>query len=213
MFVSERPLMLEQLKAVLQGYDVKEIREMILALGQEYEQTNRGLRIMEVAGGFRMITPPDLASFLKKLYKERKVERLSRPALETLAIIAYKQPVTRLEIESIRSVKNVDSMIKTLEEKEFIKVVGEKKAPGRPKVYGTTRQFLEYFGLNSLENLPKVEDISKLAPGELEARLQERQEVMMTDQEASAPVPAGEQQVEPEQAEVSNGPEETAHTN
>lgn len=162
LFVSEAPVTLELFKHVLGGYETNEIRALLEELNKEFEENNRGLRILEVAGGFRMVTPPSLSPFLKKLYKERRVERLSKPALETLAIIAYKQPVTRLEIESLRNV-NIDGMVKTLLEKDFIRVAGEKKTPGRPKVYGTTKQFLEYFGLKSLEELPKLEDFSKLA--------------------------------------------------
>ncbi len=103
-----------------------------------------------------MITAPDLSPFLKKLYKQHHIERLSKPALETLAIVAYRQPVTRLEIELIRNV-NIDGMMRNLLDKDLIRVCGRKKAPGRPKVYGTTRKFLEHFGLKSLEELPKVD--------------------------------------------------------
>ena len=162
LFVSEAPLALEQIKHVLGSLQTPEIRKMLEELNNEYEQSNRGLRIIEVAGGFRMVTPPALSTFLKKLYKEKRVERLSKPALETLAIIAYKQPATRLEIESLRNV-NVDYLVNSLLEKEFIRIVGVKKAPGNPKVYGTTKQFLEYFGLKSLDDLPKMEDFSRMA--------------------------------------------------
>ena len=145
LFASEKPLTLEQIKDVLDNLTTDEIRKCIAGLKDEYEKANRGIRVVEIAGGFQMITPPVFAYFLRKLYKGRRVERLSQPALETLAIIAYKQPVTRLEIESIRNV-NVDGMIKTFLEKGLIRITGRKKAPGRPKVYGTTRQFLEHFG-------------------------------------------------------------------
>ncbi len=156
LFASEKPLMLEQIKDALGNLATDAIRKTIEELKDEYEKTNRGMRIVEIAGGFQMITAPVFASFLRKLYKGRRVERLSQPALETLAIIAYKQPVTRLEIESIRNV-NVDGMIKTFLEKGLVRIAGRKKAPGRPKVYGTTRQFLEHFGLKSLDELPKIE--------------------------------------------------------
>ena len=156
LFASDRPLMLEQIKDVLDNFTTDEIRKCIEELKDEYEKANRGIRVIEIAGGFQMITAPVFSSFLRKLYKGRRVERLSTPALETLAIIAYKQPVTRLEIESIRNV-NVDGMIKTFLEKGLIRITGRKKAPGRPKVYGTTRQFLEHFGLKSLDELPKIE--------------------------------------------------------
>lgn len=156
LFASEKPLMLEQIRGVLDNLATDEIRKTIEELKSDYESYNRGMRIVEVAGGFQMITAPVFASFLRKLYKGRRVEKLSTPALETLAIIAYKQPVTRLEIESIRNV-NVDNMINSFVEKGFVRVAGRKKAPGRPRVYATTRQFLEHFGLKSLDELPKIE--------------------------------------------------------
>jgi len=157
LFSSDRPLPLEQMKKVLDGLDTNEIRKLIDELKTEYDQSSRGIRIMEIAGGFQMITAPVFAVFLKKLFKERRVERLSKPALETLAIIAYKQPITRLQIESLRNV-DIDGVMKNLLGKGLIRICGTKDSPGRPKVYSTTRQFMEYFGLKSLEELPKIEN-------------------------------------------------------
>jgi segregation and condensation protein B len=117
------------------------------------------MRIVEVAGGWQMITYTGFAPFLKKLFKDRQAERLSRPALESLAIIAYKQPLTRSEIEDLRNV-NVDGVMKSLTDKNLIRICGRKKIPGRPFVYGTTREFLMHFGLNSLEDLPKMEEFT-----------------------------------------------------
>lgn len=162
LFASEKPLTIEQARACLDNLDGVTVRNVIEDLKSEYEQSNRGVRVIEVAGGFQMITAQNFSPFLKKLYKERHVERLSKPALETLAIIAYKQPLTKTEIELLRNV-NVDGMMKSLEEKNLIRISGRKKAPGRPFVYGTTKQFLEYFGLRSLEDLPKMEDFSNMA--------------------------------------------------
>jgi len=159
LFVSERPLALEKMKEVL-ALDTVGIRKKLEELQSEYESSNRGMRIVEIAGGFQMITAPHLAVFLKKLYKNRRSERLSKPALETLAIIAYKQPLTKPEIESIRNV-NIDGMMQNLLEKGLVRICGRKKAPGRPFVYGTTRQFLEYFGLKSLEELPKIDNFQE----------------------------------------------------
>jgi len=161
-FSSEKPLAIEQIKKVLDNLEPTEIRRLIEELKAEYESGNRGIRIIEIAGGFQMVTNPDFATFLKKLYKQRRVEHLSKPALETLAIVSYKQPVTKLEIESLRSV-NIDGVMGNLLDKGLIRIAGRKKAPGRPYVFGTTRQFLEYFGLKSLEELPKIEDFAKLA--------------------------------------------------
>jgi segregation and condensation protein B len=174
LFASEKPLTLEQIKNVLESLDTGEIRRLLSEMQAEYETANRGIRIIEVAEGFRMSTAATLAPFLKKLYKQRRVERLSRQALETLAIIAYKQPVTKLEIESIRNV-GVDGVMQGLLEKDIIRVAGRKKAPGRPKVYGTTRQFLEYFGLKSLEDLPKIGGLT--APQELKEETTAKEEM------------------------------------
>lgn len=162
LFSSESPLSIERIKDALDGFEVSQIKDTIEELRLEYEQANRGMRIVEIAGGFQMITPTVFSPFLRKLYKGRRVERLSKPALETLAIIAYKQPLTKAEVESLRNV-NVDGLIKSLLDKDFIRIAGRKKAPGRPFVFGTTRQFLEYFGLKSLDDLPKMEDFSQLA--------------------------------------------------
>lgn len=181
LFANDKPLLLEQIKKVLEGLETNEIRSIIEEMRAACEQENRGVRIVEVAGGFQMVTAPDFAPFLKKLYKERRVERLSRPALETLAIIAYKQPVTRLEIESLRNV-DIDGVIRTLVEKGFIRISGTKDAPGRPKVYSTTREFMEYFGLKSLEELPKIENFqSALMPQEGDTKNEQPKEPAQTN--------------------------------
>ena len=165
LFTSDKLLPLEHIKNVLDNLGTDQIRAVLEDLRLEYEKNNRGIRILEVAGGFRMITAPNFAPFLKKFYKERRVERLSKPALETLAIIAYKQPVTRLDVESIRSV-NIDGVMRSLLDKDLIRISGHRKAPGRPFLFGTTRQFLEYFGLKSLEELPKIESLMAFSGGE-----------------------------------------------
>jgi len=162
LLASEKPLTLEQVRGVLDNLEAQEVRRLIDELKNEYEQSNRGFRILEVAGGFQMITAPAFAPFLKKLFKGRNAERLSKPALETLAIIAYKQPLTRGEIELLRNV-NVDGVMKSLLDKDLIRICGRKKAPGRPHVYGTTKVFMEHFGLKSLDDLPKIEEFTSLA--------------------------------------------------
>ncbi|MEW6101205.1 MAG: SMC-Scp complex subunit ScpB [Candidatus Omnitrophota bacterium] len=161
LFASDKPLVIDQIKESLGGLDASLVRGVIEDLKSEYETNGRGIRVAEIAGGFQMITSPEAGPFLKKLFKIKRVERLSRQALETLAIVAYKQPVTRLEIESLRSV-NADGVMKSLMDKNLIRISGRKKAPGRPFVFGTTRQFLEYFGLKSLDDLPKIEEFSNL---------------------------------------------------
>ena len=157
LFASDKPLLIEQVKNALDNLSPGDIRKIFEDLKAEYENANRGLRVIEIAGGFQMVTASIFSGFIKKLYKDRNTDRLSRPALETLSIIAYKQPLTKLEIESLRNV-NVDGVMKSLQDKNLVRVVGRKNTPGRPKAYGTTRQFLEYFGLKALDELPKIEN-------------------------------------------------------
>lgn len=161
-FASDKPITTEQLKKVLGDLDIPSINKIITELKNEYEAQNRGMRVVEIAGGFQMITNSNFAPFLKKLFKNRYSDKLSKPALESLAIIAYKQPLTKSEIESLRNV-NVDGVMKSLIDKNLIRVCGRKKIPGRPFVFGTTREFLEHFGLKSLADLPKMEDFTVLA--------------------------------------------------
>ena len=162
LLASVKPLSLEQIRFVLDNPESLQARKLIEELKSEYEQAGRGIRITEIAGGFQMITASEFSPFLKKLFKGRQMQSLSKPSLETLAIIAYKQPLTRNEIELLRNV-NVDGVMKSLLDKNLIRISGRKKAPGRPCVYGTTKQFLEHFGLKSLEDLPRVEEFSALA--------------------------------------------------
>ena len=172
-FISNKPLFIEELKELFENLEAPQIRELIETLKKEHEERNSGVRIVEIAGGFQMVTMPENAATIKNFYKIKHTEKLSGPSLETLAIIAYKQPVTRIDIEAIRGV-NVDGVVKSLLEKNLIRIVGRKEVIGRPFVYGTTRLFLDYFGLKSLEELPKIEEFAqqdrlmdiKLASGE-----------------------------------------------
>lgn len=161
-FASEKPATIDQIKKVLSIPDAASVRKVIEELKAEYEMQNRGLRIVEIAGGFQMIAATVFSPFLKKLFKYRFNDKLSKPALESLAIIAYKQPLTKSEIESLRNV-NVDGVMKSLLDKNLIRICGRKKIPGRPFVFGTTRQFLEHFGLKSLDDLPKMDEFNALA--------------------------------------------------
>ncbi|MBL7130278.1 MAG: SMC-Scp complex subunit ScpB [Candidatus Omnitrophica bacterium] len=159
LFVSQVPLTIESIRSVLQDISSQQIHKHLQELKQEYKDKNRGLRIVEVAGGFQMVTDPQLSGYIKKFFR-RPREKLLRASLETLGIIAYKQPITRREISQIRQVE-VSQIIENLTNKGLLRVVGRKKVPGRPFVYGTTRQFLLHFGLNSLKELPKIEDFKK----------------------------------------------------
>ena len=159
LFVSDKPLFLNEINGVLDEFKAQDIKDVISELSKEYEDASRAFRIKEIAGGYQITTDPSLAPWLKKLYKTSGADRLSGPSLETLAIVAYKQPATKPEIEAIRGV-NVDGVLKTLIEKSLVRITGRRDTVGRPILYGTSQEFLQYFGLNSLEELPKLEEFN-----------------------------------------------------
>ena len=161
LFVSEKPVVLDQLKEVFPHLKTAEVHDLIKQLQDEYVNRNAGMVIVEIAGGFQMLSDSHTAAYIREFYKTKTKEKLSRPALESLAIIAYKQPVGRAEVEVIRGV-NSDGTIAHLLNKGLIKITGRKEVPGRPFLYGTTKEFLEYFGLKSLEDLPKIEEFNQL---------------------------------------------------
>jgi segregation and condensation protein B len=189
LFAADKPVTAEQLRRALDTATLNEVRAAIESLRVEYAQAERGFAVVEIAGGYQMIANPSYSSFLKKLFKERQGERLSKPALETLAIIAYRQPLTKAEIQSLRNV-NVDGIMKSLTDKALVKICGRKKVPGRPFVFGTTRLFLEHFGLNALTDLPKLEDL-KLPPMEFEKA--EVEPLTPTEQEIQSGQPCADQ--------------------
>ena len=147
-------LSLQQIAAVLE-IEEEQARAIIHMLKDEYEQQKRGIQLIELAGVFQLATKKEHAPYLKKLVESPGSASLSQAALETLAIIAYRQPITRAEIEEIRGVKS-DKPIQTLIAKALIKEVGRAEGTGRPILYGTTKEFLDYFGLKSLEELPAL---------------------------------------------------------
>ena len=161
LFVSEKPVVLDQLKDVFPELKPSQIHDLIKQLQEEYVNREAGMVIVEIAGGFQMLSNSQAAPYIREFYKTKTREKLSRPALESLAIIAYKQPVGRAEVEIIRGV-NSDGTIAHLLNKGLIKITGRKEVPGRPFLYGTTKEFLEYFGLKSLEDLPKMEEFGQL---------------------------------------------------
>ena len=168
LFTSDKPLTIVQIKEVLEELDAQVIKSLITQLRDEYTDSGRSFNITEVAGGYRISTDPQYAPWLQKLYRKSRTEKLSHPSLETLSIVAYRQPITRLEIEDVRGV-NVEGVLKTLLEKSLVRICGRKKIIGRPFLYGTTRFFLEFFGLQGLEDLPKLEEFEE-ASLELEKR-------------------------------------------
>ena len=136
------------------------IRDLVYELKNEYEIQKRSFTIAEIAGGFQLVTDSYYAPWIKRLLIKEKTQRLSMPAMETLAIIAYKQPLTKSEMETIRGV-NIDGVIENLLEKNLIKTSGRREAPGRPFIYTTTDEFLVHFGLKSLEDLPKLKEFTE----------------------------------------------------
>jgi segregation and condensation protein B len=159
LFVSDKPVSIDALKDVLKDIDPTDVRALIEELNKEYNGSERSFSIKEIAGGFQMLTDPVYSRWISALYK-RPPDKLSGPSLETLAIVVYKQPITRSEIEAIRGV-NVDGVLRTLEERNLISSRGRLDAPGRPILYGTTREFLQHFGLKSLDELPKLKEFKE----------------------------------------------------
>jgi segregation and condensation protein B len=156
LFASDVPLEAERIREVLDLENPAAARELVSELMARYAAEPRGLAIVEVGGGFRMVTRPELAPWLVRLARARSRVRLSRPALESLAIIAYKQPVSKPELDAVRGV-NSDAVIENLLERRLIRIAGRKEAPGRPFLYETTREFMVAFGLRDLNDLPKIE--------------------------------------------------------
>jgi segregation and condensation protein B len=156
LFASDAPLEAERIREVLDLENAAAARDLVGQLVARYEAEARGLAIMEVGGGWRMVTRPELAPWLVRLARARTRVRLSRPALETLAIVAYKQPVSRPEIDAVRGV-NSEATLEGLLERRLIRIGGRKEAPGRPFMYETTREFLVAFGLRDPGDLPRIE--------------------------------------------------------
>lgn len=159
LFVGDKPVSIETLRDVVKDIEPTEVRAIIEELNKDYAASGRSFNIKEIAGGFQMLTDPIYSRWIAALYKKGP-DRLTGPSLETLAIIAYKQPLTRGDIEAIRGV-SVDGVIHTLEERGFIRTKGRMDAPGRPILYGTTNEFLQHFGLRSLEELPKLKEFQE----------------------------------------------------
>ena len=168
-FASEAPLPIAKIREIIPALSPKQITMVIEYLNEQYRQGGRSYEIREIAGGYQMFTLPEFAAFVDKLYQEKQQSRLTQKSLETLAIVAYKQPVTRHEIEEIRGV-NVDGVMKTLLSRGLVTISGRAQAPGSPFLYKTTKKFLDYFGLKSLEDLPKLKEIDELIDVEDEER-------------------------------------------
>lgn len=196
LFASKRPLSAAELKKIFaqtaeneddpisrQFSKVKEneIAAVLEQIKTELLQMSSGILLAEVAGGFRLQSEPDCSPWLRQLLNSGRPNRLSKPALETMAIIAYRQPVTRAEIESVRGV-NVDAIMRHLLECELIKIMGRSSLPGHPMLYGTSQLFLEHFGLQSIDHLPGIEQLRRKE----EERIQGRQKETAPEQQQDA---------------------------
>jgi len=179
-FTAGSPLSLDRLKGIFEAEAATEqIETQIRALQQDYTDRGAGLMVVEVAGGFQFATRPEHYGWIRKFRTVKTSTKLSRPALETLAIVAYKQPITRTEVEAIRGV-NIGGIMRNLMERRLVKIVGKKDVPGKPMLYGTTPEFLQYFGLKDLSALPTLKEFQELEAGE------EIMEVLPPEQEVDA---------------------------
>jgi segregation and condensation protein B len=156
LFASEAPVEAERIQEVLDLPSAGQARELVHVLTERLEGQGRALQIIEVGGGYRLVTRPEVAPWLVKLARSRTRSRLSRSSLETLAIIAYRQPASRPDIDAVRGV-NSDAVLDNLLDRRMVRIAGRKDSPGRPFLYETTRDFLVAFGLRDLADLPKVE--------------------------------------------------------
>ncbi|BBO17041.1 segregation and condensation complex subunit ScpB [Candidatus Brocadia pituitae] len=157
-FAAGEPIPLRKLTDLIEGVDGAQIQEAIAQLRSDYDVQGRSFQIEEIAGGYQFFTKPEYYEWIAKLRKKSGETKLSQAALETLAIIAYKQPILRANLESIRGVQS-GQLIRLLMEKDLVKVVGRDESLGHPLLYGTTKKFLEYFGLKDIKDLPQVEEL------------------------------------------------------
>jgi segregation and condensation protein B len=200
-FASPEPLTLKQLLKLLEAEPREDVQAALEQLKRDYDGP-RGLQLVEVAGGYQIVTRPDLHEWVRRLFHERTTQKLSVQALETLAVIAYRQPVTALEVGEIRGV-NTSGVLNTLLERGLIKIAGRKQVVGRPFMYATTREFLIRFGLNDLNDLPKVEDMAE-ALG-LEAP------ILVERQPADDQLPAEEPESDVDSSPLSDEPGGSVH--
>lgn len=197
LFIGGGPLSAERLKGIFEDASKEQIEVQLQALKADYDGRGAGVMLAEVANGYQLATCPEQAPWVRKFRTVKVTTRLSRPALETLAIIAYKQPVTRPEIEAIRGV-NIGGLVRNLMERRLVKIVGKKDVAGRPLLYGTSVEFLQYFGLKDLSSLPTLKEFQELEAGE--DALQEHTDDDGRDTVTGGPEPADAGQAEGEGA-------------
>lgn len=163
LFISDLPLTIDKLCDILYEYNREEIRSMVIELQNDFNSSGHGIFLAEIAGGFHFRSRKEYAEIIMRLAKN-SASRFSKPALETLAIVAYRQPITRSEIEYLRGVES-GGVLKTLLEKNLLRILGKKNIPGKPLIYGTSKKFLEIFNLKDLKSLPTLKEIQELEEG------------------------------------------------
>ncbi|TAN41302.1 MAG: SMC-Scp complex subunit ScpB [Nitrospirae bacterium] len=159
LFISGDPVTIEAMKTITELPET-ELKQLLDELTAEYRDHKRGMQIIEVANAYQMTTNPAYAPWIRKLTSSAAPNKLSMPALETLAIIAYNQPIIKADVEHMRGV-NSDGVIKSLLDRRLIKIMGRKEVPGKPLLYGTTKEFLQYFGLKDLTELPTLKELTR----------------------------------------------------
>lgn len=160
LFATPEPLTQSQVNGIFPGEDVN-LEYIVSELNTEYENMNKLIHIKPIASGYQILTKPDCHLYIQRLYNKSRKIQLSQPSLEALSVIAYKQPISKNDVEYIRGV-NCDSVVKTLLEKDLVTIKGREESPGRALLYGTTQSFLECFGLNKLTDLPKLKELTEL---------------------------------------------------
>lgn len=175
LFAAEEPLSARRLAALMEDATAALVADLVRELNADYLREGRAFHVQEIAGGYRLVTRSEFAGWIAELRASGGSPRLTQAALETLSIVAYKQPVTRAELESIRGVA-VEGVLKTLVDRELVRIVGREEGLGRPLLYGTTDHFLEYFGLPSLDALPRPDEL----------------EILFADRERQAELPLAE---------------------
>ena len=178
LFASDAPIGLATLVEVMAGPDKEEIRALLDEMAIEFEESRRGVALVEIAGGYQLLSRKECAPWIEKMLRSRRKVRLSRAGLETLAIVAYKQPITKTEIDGIRGVDSSGSL-HTLLERNLVLIAGRSKAVGRPLLYATSQEFFQYMGINDLSDLPELKELGSV----LEER--ERAQMELADEDAA----------------------------
>lgn len=181
LFASDQPVGLATLVEVLGDRDASETAAILADLRREYDTTERGVTLSEIAGGYQILSRKECSPWVEQMLRARRKVRLSKAALEALAIVAYRQPITKVEIDSIRGVDSA-GVLHTLLERNLVTIKGRSKSVGRPLLYATTPDFLSYMGLRDLEELPELKELGPV--------LEERERAAMSEAEEAAPPPA-----------------------